>query len=86
MKPRVLIISASTGSRHVATGTALAKAFVRDNRVAEVADKEALHYANKLFREIYSKGYVTMIRSAPLLSRSRLLRSYDNSLPTKAVC
>jgi processive 1,2-diacylglycerol beta-glucosyltransferase len=67
LKPRVLIISASTGSGHVAAGAALAKAFARDDRVAEVVHKDALHFTNKLFRDFYSRGYDTMIRSAPTL-------------------
>ena len=46
---------------------ALAKAFARDDRVAEVVHKDALHFTNKLFRDIYSRGYATMIRSAPTL-------------------
>jgi processive 1,2-diacylglycerol beta-glucosyltransferase len=67
LKPRVLIISASTGTGHVAAGAALAKAFSRDDRVAEVVHKDALRFANRLFRDIYSRGYNTMVRSAPTL-------------------
>jgi processive 1,2-diacylglycerol beta-glucosyltransferase len=67
MKPRILIISASTGTGHIAAGAALAKAFARDDRVAEVVHKDALHFTNKLFRDIYSKGYTAMVRSAPTL-------------------
>lgn len=67
MKPRVLIISASAGTGHVAAGAALAKAFARDDRVAEVVHKDALHFSNKVFRDIYSRGYNTMVRSAPTL-------------------
>lgn len=46
-------------------GEALAKAFALDPRVAQVAHKDALHFSNKVFREVYSKGYSTMVRSAP---------------------
>ena len=67
MKPRVLIISASTGTGHIAAGAALAKAFARDDRVAEVVHKDALHFTNKLFRDIYSRGYTAIVRSAPTL-------------------
>jgi len=51
----------------VAAGAALAKAFARDDRVAEVVHEDALHFTNKLFRDIYSKTYTTMVRSAPTL-------------------
>jgi processive 1,2-diacylglycerol beta-glucosyltransferase len=67
MKPRVLIISTSTGSGHVAAGAALANAFTRDGRAAEVVHKDALHFANRLFRDLYSRGYTKMVQSAPTL-------------------
>lgn len=67
MKPRVLIISASTGTGHIAAGAALAKAFSRDDRVADVVHKDALDFTNKLFRDIYSRGYTAIVRAAPTL-------------------
>lgn len=67
MKQKVLIISTSAGSGHVTAGAALAKAFAQDERVEQVAHEDALHFTNKLFRDFYSKGYTTMIRSAPTL-------------------
>lgn len=67
MSKRVLIISTSAGTGHVKAGEALAKAFETDHRVEEVAHKDALDLSNKLFRDFYSKGYDTMVRSAPTL-------------------
>ena len=67
MKKRVLIISTSAGTGHVAAGNALEKAFRADPRVAEVVHKDALHFTNKLFRDFYSKLYTAMIQSTPAL-------------------
>src|SRR3954451_2115271 len=67
MNKRVLIISASAGTGHVAAGAALEKAFRADPRVAEVRHEDALRFTNKLFRDFYSKLYETMIHAAPVL-------------------
>lgn len=65
MKKRVLIMSASAGSGHVRAAEALEKTFARDERVEQVLNKDALQYTNKFFRDIYSKLYIRMVRSAP---------------------
>jgi processive 1,2-diacylglycerol beta-glucosyltransferase len=65
MKKRVLIFSASAGTGHVKAAEALAKTFAMDPRVETVEHKDALIYTNKLFRDVYSKLYVQLIRSAP---------------------
>ena len=65
MKKRVLIISTSAGTGHVAAGTALQKAFQADPRVEEVRHEDALDFTNKLFRDFYSKLYETLIHTAP---------------------
>jgi len=65
MKKRVLIFSASAGTGHVKAAEALAKTFAEDPRVETVVHKDALVYTNKLFRDVYSKLYVQLIRSAP---------------------
>jgi processive 1,2-diacylglycerol beta-glucosyltransferase len=67
MKKRVLIFSASAGTGHVKAAEALAKTFASDPRVETVEHKDALIYTNKLFRDFYSKLYVQLIRSAPLV-------------------
>jgi processive 1,2-diacylglycerol beta-glucosyltransferase len=66
-KKRVLIFSASAGTGHVKAAEALAKTFAQDPRVETVEHKDALLYTNKVFRDFYSKLYVQLIRSAPLV-------------------
>ena len=53
MKQRILIISTSAGTGHVAAATALKKAFQSDNRVGDVRHEDALNFTNKLFRDFY---------------------------------
>ncbi len=65
MKKRVLIVSASAGTGHVRAAQALEKAFAADPRVGEIQHLDALIYTNKLFREFYSRLYITLVRSAP---------------------
>lgn len=65
MKKRVLIISASAGSGHIRAAVALEKSFAVDSRVGQVINNDALQYTNKLFRDFYSKLYLSLIRSAP---------------------
>ncbi|MGB8353847.1 MAG: glycosyltransferase, partial [Chthoniobacteraceae bacterium] len=65
MKKRVLIVSTSAGTGHVRAAEALQKAFANDPRVEAVANIDALHYTNKLFRDFYSKLYIQLVRSAP---------------------
>ena len=65
MKKRVLIMSASAGSGHVRAAEALACAFAKDARVEKVINEDSLQFTNKLFRDLYSKLYMRMVRSAP---------------------
>src|SRR5215210_5259128 len=67
MKERVLIVSTSAGTGHVAAGAALQKEFQSDPRVAEVRHVDALEFTNQLFRDFYSKLYDTLIQTAPTL-------------------
>ena len=67
MNKRVLIISTSAGTGHVAAGMALEKAFRADPRVSEVRHEDALDFTNKLFHDFYSKLYETLIVNAPVL-------------------
>jgi len=62
---KVLLMSASAGSGHVRAAEALETAFARDDRVGEVLNVDALQFTNKLFRDFYSKLYLSMVRSAP---------------------
>jgi processive 1,2-diacylglycerol beta-glucosyltransferase len=65
-KPRVLLLSATSGAGHVRAAQALEKAFVaRGDCVVEHID--ALQYVSKLFQRIYDKAYLSMIRRTPEL-------------------
>src|SRR5215469_11250893 len=63
-KPRVLILSASSGAGHVRAGQALEKAFLAQGD-CEVAHVDSLHYVSKLFERIYDKAYIRMVNQAP---------------------
>jgi len=63
-KPRVLLLSASSGAGHVRAAQALEKAFAaRGDCLVEHID--AIEYVSKLFRNIYDKTYISMVRKAP---------------------
>lgn len=65
-KPRVLLLSATSGAGHVRAAQALEKAFVtRGDSVVEHID--ALQHVSKLFQRVYDKAYISMVRRAPEL-------------------
>ncbi|HYT22132.1 MAG TPA: glycosyltransferase [Candidatus Polarisedimenticolia bacterium] len=65
-KPRVLLLSATSGAGHVRAAQALEKAFAaRGDCVVEHID--ALQYVSKLFQRVYDKAYISMVRRAPEL-------------------
>jgi processive 1,2-diacylglycerol beta-glucosyltransferase len=65
-KPRVLLLSATSGAGHVRAAEALGKAFAaRGDCVVEHID--ALQHVSKLFQRIYDKAYISMVRQAPEL-------------------
>ena len=63
-KPRVLILSASSGAGHVRAAQALEKAF-RAQGNCEVEHIDALQHVSKLFQRLYDKAYIRMVRRAP---------------------
>src|SRR5260221_4410268 len=63
-KPRVLILSASSGAGHVRAAQALEKAF-RARGNCEVEHIDALQHVSKLFQRLYDKAYIRMVRRAP---------------------
>jgi len=67
MEPRyrVLILSASAGTGHLKAAEALEKACRAHHEIAEVVHVDALSYTNKLFRDFYSKFYISLVRKAP---------------------
>src|SRR5438445_668451 len=65
-KPRVLLLSATSGAGHVRAAQALEKAFLaRGNCAVEHID--ALQYVSRLFQRVYDKAYISMVRRAPEL-------------------
>jgi processive 1,2-diacylglycerol beta-glucosyltransferase len=62
---RVLILSASAGTGHVRAAEALEKVFRQQPGVGEVRNIDALRFTNKLFRDFYSKLYITLVQRAP---------------------
>jgi processive 1,2-diacylglycerol beta-glucosyltransferase len=63
-KPRVLLLSASSGAGHVRAAQALEKAFAaRGDGIVEHID--VIHYISKLFQRAYDKAYIAMVRRAP---------------------
>jgi len=65
-KPRVLLLSATSGAGHVRAAQALEKAFsARGDCFVEHID--ALQYVSKLFQRIYDKAYISMVQRAPEL-------------------
>ena len=65
-RPRVLVLSASSGAGHVRAAQALEKAFAaRGDCVVEHID--TIEYVSKLFQRAYDKAYISMVRRAPAL-------------------
>src|SRR5215468_5460381 len=65
-KPRVLLLSASSGAGHVRAAQALEKAFAaRGDFVVEHVD--VIHHVSKVFQRLYDKTYISMVRRAPEL-------------------
>jgi processive 1,2-diacylglycerol beta-glucosyltransferase len=65
-KPRVLLLSASSGAGHVRAAQALEKAFAARGDCA-VEHIDAIKYVSKLFQRVYDKAYISMVRRAPEL-------------------
>jgi processive 1,2-diacylglycerol beta-glucosyltransferase len=65
-KPRVLLLSASSGAGHVRAAQALEKAFAARGDCA-VEHIDTIQYVSKLFQRVYDKAYISMVRRAPEL-------------------
>jgi processive 1,2-diacylglycerol beta-glucosyltransferase len=65
-KPRVLLLSATSGAGHVRAAQALEKAFLARGDCA-VEHIDALQHVSRLFQRIYDKAYISMVRRAPEL-------------------
>jgi len=64
---KVLILSASAGTGHVRAASAIETVCRRNSGVGEVVNVDALSFTNKLFRDFYSKLYLTLVKDAPTL-------------------
>jgi processive 1,2-diacylglycerol beta-glucosyltransferase len=65
-KPRVLLLSASSGAGHVRAAQALEKAFAARGD-CDVEHIDTIQYVSKLFQRVYDKAYISMVRRAPEL-------------------
>jgi processive 1,2-diacylglycerol beta-glucosyltransferase len=65
-KPRVLILSASSGAGHVRAGQALEKAF-HEHGGCHVEHIDAIRFVSKLFQRVYEDAYISMVQHAPSL-------------------
>jgi len=63
-KPRVLLLSASSGAGHVRAAQALHKAFIKRGD-CDVEHIDAIDYVSKLFQRAYDKSYIAIVRRAP---------------------
>jgi processive 1,2-diacylglycerol beta-glucosyltransferase len=65
-KPRVLLLSATSGAGHVRAAQALEEAFAaRGDCVVEHID--ALQHVSKIFQRIYDKTYISLVQRVPEL-------------------
>jgi len=65
-KPRVLILSASSGAGHVRAAQALEQAF-QARGDCHVEHIDAIGHVSKLFQRLYDDAYIAMVRRAPNL-------------------
>ena len=65
-RPRILLLSASSGAGHVRAGEALAQAFGAHGSCS-VEHVDSLQYVSKLFQRIYNDAYIAMVQRAPEL-------------------
>jgi processive 1,2-diacylglycerol beta-glucosyltransferase len=63
-KPRVLILSASSGAGHVRAAQALEQAF-QGRGGCHVECVDAVRYVSKLFQRLYDDAYISLVRRAP---------------------
>src|SRR6184192_948300 len=65
-KPRVLLLSASSGAGHVRAAQALEKAFASRGDCA-VEHVDVIQHVSRVFQRVYDKAYISMVRRAPEL-------------------
>ena len=65
MYKRVLILSASVGNGHVTAAEALKQAFEIKGLASEVRHEDVLKFTNPVFRRLYGKAYLDLLKHAP---------------------
>src|SRR5882724_2291720 len=65
-KPRVLLLSASSGAGHVRAAQALEKAFASRGDCA-VEHVDVIQHVSRVFQRVYDRAYISMVRRAPEL-------------------
>jgi len=65
MFDRVLVLSASAGAGHVRAGEAVKSAFDILGAARELQHADMLSYTNPVFRNLYSKLYIEMVKAMP---------------------
>jgi processive 1,2-diacylglycerol beta-glucosyltransferase len=64
---KVLILSVSAGTGHIRAAEALEKVFRQRPDVGEIRNVDALRFTNRLFRDFYSKLYISLVQRAPTI-------------------
>lgn len=67
MLDKVLILSTSAGAGHLRAAQALEGAFARKRAAREVRHHDVLDHTSALFRNLYSKAYIEMVKRSPEL-------------------
>ncbi|MEZ5306795.1 MAG: glycosyltransferase [Pyrinomonadaceae bacterium] len=62
---KVLILSASVGAGHMRAAEAVEKALISEYPTLEVKNIDVLQFTNPLFRRLYSKLYLDLVKSMP---------------------
>lgn len=62
---KILILSASSGAGHIRAAQAIEKAALEKNVAGEVRHVDTLEYANRAFRNMYSRMYIDMVNHMP---------------------
>ncbi|MDB5034552.1 MAG: UDP-N-acetylglucosamine:LPS N-acetylglucosamine transferase [Chlorobi bacterium] len=65
MFKKVLVLSASAGAGHVRAAEAVEHAFREMGAAEEVIHIDALQYTNRMFRDLYAKAYLDIMKTAP---------------------
>lgn len=65
MKKKILILSASVGAGHMRAADAIEKSLKQNHPQIETKNIDVLEYTNPLFRRLYGKLYLDMVKTMP---------------------